>query len=179
MNERKYRELIKYIAVKSANDEWFGRTKLNKILFYCDFLAYRDIGESITGDGYHKKPFGPVPNSIRDMTARMIKDGELAETIKSLYGRDQKRVSALITPNVSDFTSQEIACIDDVLEKLKQKNATEVSDLSHQFIGWQVAEVNEDIPYENVLISREPLSQDEIDATEDIGEYAREILASG
>ena len=35
----KFRELILYIAQESEGDPNFGATKLNKILFFCDFLG--------------------------------------------------------------------------------------------------------------------------------------------
>ena len=45
----RFRELILYCALKSETHRFFGATKLNKCLFYADFLAYRALGSSITG----------------------------------------------------------------------------------------------------------------------------------
>jgi hypothetical protein len=44
-------------------------------------------------------------------------------------------------------------------------HATEVSDLSHDFIGWKAAEFNEVIPYETVFLGdpSTPVSEDEIE----------------
>jgi hypothetical protein len=39
MDDRKMKELILYLASKSEDDPRFSSTKLNKLLFYCDFEA--------------------------------------------------------------------------------------------------------------------------------------------
>lgn len=36
-------------------------TKMNKLLFYMDFLSYRKTGKSLTGLTYRALPYGPVP----------------------------------------------------------------------------------------------------------------------
>ncbi len=48
-DEAKLVELILYIADKCENDPHFGKTKLNKILFFSDMLYYGFFGNAITG----------------------------------------------------------------------------------------------------------------------------------
>lgn len=43
-DDRKMKELILYLASRSEEDPRFSATKLNKLLFYCDFTAYRRLG---------------------------------------------------------------------------------------------------------------------------------------
>ena len=43
-NEGKFRELILYVARRSEDDKYFGAVKLNKILYFSDFNAYRELG---------------------------------------------------------------------------------------------------------------------------------------
>lgn len=57
------RELLRYLAQRSAGDSRSSSAKLDLLLFYCDFTAYRRLGRSITGRLYKKSPFGPVPQS--------------------------------------------------------------------------------------------------------------------
>jgi hypothetical protein len=40
-DDEKLRELILYVSTLSKDDDNFGATKLNKLLFYADFLAYQ------------------------------------------------------------------------------------------------------------------------------------------
>ena len=60
----RFRELILYCALKSETHRFFGATKLNKCLFYADFLAYRALGSSITGAEYLALEHGPAPRQL-------------------------------------------------------------------------------------------------------------------
>ena len=52
----KLRELILYLARESEGDDYFGVVKLNKLLFYIDFEAYRRFGKSVTEQEYQALP---------------------------------------------------------------------------------------------------------------------------
>jgi hypothetical protein len=65
-------------------------------------------------------------------------------------------------PNLDVFTPEQIALVDSIIEKLRGFTADEVSDLSHQMVGWKIAEPGESIPYESVYISAEPLTDADI-----------------
>src|SRR5207302_260927 len=77
-DDRKLRELILHIAKESMGDTRFGKTKLNKLLFYADFLAYQKTGQSITGEEYVKQPFGPVPARAEQCLRALESGGALA-----------------------------------------------------------------------------------------------------
>ncbi|MBK7883907.1 MAG: SocA family protein [Chitinophagaceae bacterium] len=51
--------LIAYIT--KCKSEFNDRLKLNKLLFYSDFLSYKLTGFSITGLSYRAIQYGPVP----------------------------------------------------------------------------------------------------------------------
>ncbi|MCB1036388.1 MAG: SocA family protein [Acidobacteria bacterium] len=161
--DRKFKELILYLARKSEGDVHFGATKLNKQLFYADFIAYRQLGSSISGQRYQKLPYGPAPRGLKPVVSEMLEEGCCAEAARSHHGYEQRRLLALREPDVSVFDARELELIHQVVEELKDRSAREVSDLSHEFIGWQLADEKEDIPYEAALISfPEPLSEAEI-----------------
>ena len=63
-DDRRFAELMLYISQKSKDDPKFGATKLNKLLFYSDFLAYANLGDSITGFEYQKLEHSPGPRRI-------------------------------------------------------------------------------------------------------------------
>lgn len=54
-----------YIAKRSLTDPYFGYVKLNKILFYADFVAYGELGKPITGATYIRNLYGPTPRGSR------------------------------------------------------------------------------------------------------------------
>jgi len=169
--DHKLRELILYVAAKSESDPNFGATKLNKILFYSDFLAYRTLGRSITGQRYQKLEFGPAPKAIVPVLREMEQERVCAQAERSHHGLRQRRVVALREADLSAFSAQEIDLVRDVLGELWSLTGSEVSDLSHQFVGWQAAALGEEIPYGTVWIApARPLAPEE-------EEWAREAIA--
>src|SRR3989337_1094906 len=70
-DEDKFRELIIYVANKCEGDIYFGATKLNKILFYSDFVAYYLHGKPITGAEYKALEWGPVPTILKKIRGEM------------------------------------------------------------------------------------------------------------
>jgi hypothetical protein len=152
VDDRKMKELILYLASKSHDDPWFSSTKLNKLLFYCDFTAYRQLGHSITGHSYQKLQFGPAPKALLPILNEMKRDRECMEVERDVYGRKQRRVQAERSPEVSLFSEAELRLADQIIEEFWERSAAEVSDLSHDFIGWKAAAPNEIIPYETVFV---------------------------
>jgi hypothetical protein len=137
---RKMKELILYLAVRSEEDPRFSSTKLNKLLFYCDFLAYLKLGNSITGQSYWKLPFGPAPKTMLPILGQMQQDGDCDEVRRDYFGLEQRRGKARRSPEMAVFSAQELHLADEVLRDLWESSATEVSDLSHDFIGWKAAD---------------------------------------
>jgi len=169
-DEQKLMELMLYVALKCQDDKTFGNTKLNKILFFSDFCAFRKFGHPITGAVYQKLEHGPAPRRLLPAAKTLESDKRAGWQAASL-GRynNQKRLIALQNPNLSLFAAEEIALVDWVVDQLAGKTGKEVSDLSHELPGWQCAEMGEDIPYFTACLpsTPEPLTQDELDwATE-------------
>jgi hypothetical protein len=60
---------------------------------------------------------------------------------------------------LAEFSGSEIALVDQLIAELWDLGALEVSDLSHNFVGWQLANEREEIPYETAFVeSIEPVS---------------------
>lgn len=161
-DDYKFWQLVLLLAARSVDDRRFGLTKLNKLLFFCDFLAFRAWGRSITGAMYQKRQFGPAPLALLRLLERMIDADACREVPRVLFGRDQRVIQAIEQPDLTAFTDDELALIDDVLAELRHSSGAEVSDLSHEFIGWQLAEYGEEIPYETVFVEPpRPLTPEE------------------
>lgn len=153
--EQKFKELILHIATKCEDDRYYGATKLNKILFYSDFLAYAIFGRPITGADYFALPYGPAPRLLLPVTKQMSIDSEIAWKIHY----SQQRFIALREPNYDEFSAKEIALVDRVIDVLRDADAESVSELSHLFLGWQAAMAEGQragetvsIPYETVFV---------------------------
>ena len=159
--DEKLRELILHICIRSEDDEAFGAVKLNKLLFFSDFLAYLRLGKAITGQNYQKLDHGPAPRRMLPILKRMEQQGTIRQRPNEFYGLEQTRTIALEKPDLSKFTAEEIALVDTIVAHFRGKTACQVSDESHQFLGWEVAEKGETIPYPVALIGRRgPTEQD-------------------
>ncbi|CAN5789844.1 hypothetical protein BH23ACT11_BH23ACT11_29620 [soil metagenome] len=167
------RELILYIADKCEYDRTFGAVKLNKILFFADFVSFAEYGESITGIRYKKYQQGPVPTALRSLRDEMESKGDIVLKKKEYHGRTQNRVISLREPDFDKFRARDIALVDKVIEMLWERNAVQVSEMSHNK-AWKNASEGEAIPYEASFVSDEPLTErDIIIAEEMIAEYER------
>ena len=157
----KLRELVLYVCTASEGDEAFGSVKLNKLLFYSDFLSYLRHGVPITGQEYQKLKNGPAPRPMLMLLRDMQTTGQLAMAERRFFGRAQKRPLALREADLTGFSAQEIATVNQVLRNFQGRNGTEISELSHNFPGWQLAEEGETIPYSSVLLHRRELTAQE------------------
>jgi len=147
----KFTELVLYIAKVCSDDPTFGATKLNKILFFSDFFAYRRRREGITGAVYQKLDYGPAPKCLIPAQKALIREGRLAIQEIDRYGRTQKRPVALREPELGAFGADEIAIVNEVIKALWGVSATDTSELSHGF-WWHVARMKEEIPIEVSLV---------------------------
>jgi hypothetical protein len=159
-SDRRLGELILYIAQKSATDSHFGDTKLNKLLYFADFLAFRVLGASITGAVYQKLEHGPAPRRMIPIHNDLVARGEAEVVSEGGAGWPRHRTIPKRRPDLSGFTGPQIALIDEVIEHFWSCAAWEISERSHRAsVGWQLAQLNEDIPYETALTSAEPPSE--------------------
>lgn len=174
----KLRELILYVAMHSEGDRTFGATKLNKLLFFSDFSAFRMHGQSITGADYIKQEHGPVPREINTIRDEMRAEREIGVRTENFYGYEQFRILALREPDLSVFTAVELDVVNRTLELCRDKTASEVSDVSHKFVGWQLADMYEAIPYEASLVGDRLPTNGEIEYGLSLEALAQECLAT-
>jgi len=164
-NERsrsRMRELIIYIAEQCRDDLKFGATKLNKILYYSDFLAFKRYGTSITGAQYMRLNRGPAPTHLMPVREDMLAKKEIKIVERDYWTQTQKVVRPLRSANIDLFSPREIAVVDRVIKELWDLDAYEVSERSHNR-GWKAARERDAIPYEAIFLSDEPLNEDDID----------------
>jgi Protein of unknown function (DUF4065) len=156
-DDEKLRELILYLAALSGNDRHFGAIKLNKLLFYADFLAYQKFGSAITGQEYQALLQGPAPKRLKPIVEQMKKAGDLRQERKQAGRFEQIRPVPVRTADLSRFSGPEVDLINGVVQRFWNKNAKQISDESHLFLGWQLGVQGETIPYSVVLIgTRKP-----------------------
>lgn len=145
---QKLGELVLYVADRCQTHELFGKIKLNKILFYSDVNAYSRRGRSITGVAYVKHQFGPVPSGIDVVIQDLSDDRAAVVRVRDMPDlTEQKRVVPLRKPDLTRFTAEEIAIVNEIIDWMRPMSARQISDLTHETAGWCAARMGETIPY--------------------------------
>jgi hypothetical protein len=159
-DKHKFRQLLLYLAKCSADDPFFGDTKLNKQLHFCDFGAYEKLGKPLTGARYQKDRHGPTARPLMPVRREMEEEG-LLRVEERRRGRNTQRVTRpLEEPDMSVFSDAERQIIDGVVEKFRRSSAARVADIAHkESAGWNLVHEHEDIPYPTALIDLEPPSR--------------------
>jgi uncharacterized phage-associated protein len=157
--DRKFAELILYISDRSELDPYYGATKLNKILFFSELSFFAKHERGITEQEYVKRDFGPVPRGMAVALKQLESEKALAIKETDRDGYKQKKPIALRKADLSLFSAEEIDIVNRVLDKLRNHTAADVSELSHQTVGWELAKYGEVIPLASVLISSKPLTE--------------------
>lgn len=143
----KMRELILYIALRCHTDEHFGKTKLNKLLFFADFQAYDMLGRSITNMEYQALDQGPAPRAMVPLLKQLVESHDLIVQDVPRFSYTQSRPIALRSPDLSIFTADEIALVDGIISQYWDFTATQMSDATHELDGWKLADPGETIPF--------------------------------
>ena len=110
------------------------QTKMNKVLFYIDFLSYRERGMAISGLAYQAIEFGPVPQRWDRVYSAF---DEVQEQLRLVQGQECMSLMAGGEADMSAFTEAEMAVIDEVCGKLKDLTSRAVSKLSHEETAWK------------------------------------------
>lgn len=150
-NLKKFKEVFLYVLEKVGSKSNVGMTVIYKLLYFIDFDYYEKFEEQLVGATYIKNHFGPTPVEFKKIVELMESKGEL-ETVKSKYFlHDQTKYLPRRESDISVLNAKEIKHIDEVLSRLSDKSATELSDYSHKDVPWITAEDGRPLSYESVF----------------------------
>jgi putative zinc finger/helix-turn-helix YgiT family protein len=124
------------------------QTKLNKLLFYADFGFYRDHGISISGSPYLAMQHGPVPQHYDYILDDLCEGGDLSSEEVFFGAGGGIVLTARRQTDMTVFTPEERAALQDVAKRLGRKSSKRLSELSHQEAAWIETNRLEMIPYE-------------------------------
>ena len=164
----KFRELILLLADRSRDDERFGMTKLNKLMFYTDFGCYLLLGRPVTGATYQHWPAGPVAKEMGNAKQDLIQSECAIIENRPYFNGTQERIVPIREPDTSMFDESEVAIVNQVVGYFWHYNARQISDYSHLELGWRATQDFQDIPYETAWISPELLSAEQIEMGQQI-----------
>ncbi|MBA7650751.1 hypothetical protein ES703_58562 [subsurface metagenome] len=127
-------------------------TKLNKLLWYCDFLNFKETSVSITGTQYVRFQFGPVPNKYH-FIFDIMQDEDLLDKNETLFQTKDgivpgEEFTALVEPDESLFTEKEIQVMNFVADTFRNFNCKEIKEKSHRETAYLKCEDRNIISYE-------------------------------
>ncbi len=122
-------------------------TKLAKLMFYADFLHYKEHTTSITGLAYAHLPRGPVPERYERIRDDLVENGLVS--IEERLGLDWSGevLSAERAPRLDVFSSSEVRVLEFVRERLGSLTSKAVSERSHSETAYASTGMGERIPY--------------------------------
>jgi Protein of unknown function (DUF4065) len=135
-NTDKLAVVAHYVIARTLPHE-LGATKLNKILWFADCLAYERLGRSLTGlTEYRRLDQGPVPHGLDNVLDKLAAQGVIARRIAPSPGYPRKEFFSLQEPPLEQLDATEVDLLHIVIDYVRTKSAREVSDLSHDAL-WQ------------------------------------------
>jgi len=127
INELAYKNAVLFF-IKYCNNRYLHATKLNKLLYYLDFVHFRDHKKSVTGDVYIHQGYGPVTSRADEVLASLKNDGiintkivdykdgemvhfefkDLKKLDESIFSADQKKLLTQICNEFGNWPTEKI-----------------------------------------------------------------------
>ena len=144
----KLENVLLYVLSKVGSSPNIGETVLYKILYFIDFDYYEKYDQPITGLRYYHNHYGPTPDlAFQNLTQNLIDNGKLNIVETKFYDKIQKKYLPSCGPNLTCLSGQEVEHINDVLGRLGNKTAREISDYAHQDTPWVATKSGQSIDY--------------------------------
>jgi len=128
------------------------KVKLNKLLWYCDFLNFKESSVSITGAQYVRIKLGQVPDHYELIFANMIHEGLLDNSeipFQTKDGTQQgEEFNTLVEPDRSLFTEKEIQVMDFITDTFREDTSTSIMEKSHREAAYKKCKDGDIISYE-------------------------------
>lgn len=150
-NLEKFKEVFLYILNKVGSKTNIGETVIYKLLYFIDFNFYEKYEEQLIGATYIKNRYGPTPIEFKKITDKMIEEGEIEKVESKYYEYPQTKYLPLRKANLSELKANEIELVDDVLIRLSDMTAAQISEYSHNDVPWLTTEDGKVIEYESVF----------------------------
>ena len=106
---------------------------MNKLLFYADFIHYKNHGYGITGITYKALPFGPVPERWGTLYTS-LPGIDMEEYV---YPSGQSGIKLEANENTDNILNEsELSTIEKVCTLFSNMSVGEISQTSHLEKGW-------------------------------------------
>ena len=135
-------------SIRAAGGKFKNRTNLFKVFYLSHLIHMARHGRSLTSWKIQKLQRGPVPRKGDSLLDALEQDGVIVQpTVPRgpYFARDANIVDDSKALQVEqELTPIEVESVVDAVDYLQRKNATEVSEWSHDFSrAWRKAEIGE------------------------------------
>ncbi|MGH6935928.1 MAG: Panacea domain-containing protein [Methylocella sp.] len=158
----KFKALV-HLAVASCDDpQRLGATRLNKICWYSDTIAYRSHGQPITTETYVRRQHGSAPRNALVVLKQLEDEGKIKVRHSDHPIYKTRLFINLEDADTSLFAPYEIEIIQGVAKAICENyTASSISEFSHDCI-WEAANEGEIIPLFATLAGQAGEITDEI-----------------
>ncbi len=143
-NFEKFTEMVVYFSEKIQP----FKTKMNKLLFYADFLMFKQSCFSISGVRYKAIDMGPVPNNFQSIFEYLANNDEIdifTTEFPQGYTGEQFKVRKGRPFNCSLFSKTELEVLEKVSTLFKPTSTNDIIALSHLEKAWKKNEKDRSI----------------------------------
>jgi uncharacterized phage-associated protein len=116
------------------------KTKMNKLLFYADFLMFKQSCFSISGVRYKAIDMGPVPNNFQSIFEYLANKDEIdiyTTEFPNGYTGEQFKARKDRKFNAELFTENELETLEKVATVFKETSTSDIIELSHLEEAWK------------------------------------------
>lgn len=162
--QKKAKQVILYVCNKTADAQGCGSVLFNKLLYFIDHASYLKTGKTITGFSYVKQVRGPTPapSHFMPLIDMMLANDEILHEKTERFGTPIKRTKALVKADLSKFTVEEIALMDEVIAAFKDTSGAYASELSHDMLAFKIADQMEALPPFTYLLNESNLAEKDL-----------------
>lgn len=127
-------KLVQVVVYFSKNVTKLGKIKLCKMLYFLDFMHFKETGRSVTGLDYFAWKMGPVPVSLYEEfnTPKDDWNGKVEfKEISIANGKKMLSVTAFCDFDPSHFTKRELRLLQNLASEFCNSNADEMVEKTH------------------------------------------------
>lgn len=124
------------------------KTKMNKLLFYADFLMFKQSCFSISGVRYKAINMGPVPNNFQSIFEYLANNDEIDIVYTQFpqgYIGEQFKARKDRTFNDTLFSETELKILEKVATVFKSTTTNDIITLSHLENAWKKNEKDKNV----------------------------------
>jgi putative zinc finger/helix-turn-helix YgiT family protein len=147
-----YEKFVNVILFFATNIKRLFKTKLMKLLFYSDFVNFRNNTMSITGLRYIKNYFGPTPIKHELLLGELFEKYITYQVKHVKFSKDNVEeyefIKPLEKPSLGIFSQEELNSMEEVLSAFKHLTSEKITQCSHKEEAWTKTKNKEIISYE-------------------------------